>query len=313
MFRSPIRTRNFTIMENQNENTNLNITQNIHTDNTNQNGNNSTTISKSIKLPQFWTECPQVWFLLVEGQFELHNIFDDNVKFQNVLIALQRETIAKIIDIINPPPLTNKYTIIKKVLIERFSLSEDKRLEQLFSNTELGDRSPSALFRHMKNLTGSESIVSQELLFKLWIRKLPQEIQIHLTSSNIQNINEVITLADKLFGLINKSHFSKNSSIASIETNVLTECIKNLTEITTTIHQNLNKITTDINELQIRSRSKDRNRSNSRDFSRIRNSNNQNYICWYHQKFKHNAFKCIQPCNFNSIKNNQNSKSGSLN
>lgn len=81
----------------------------------------------NLKIPQFWTYCPQAWFLQIDMQFQLHNIEDDNIKYQFIVTSLSQEAILKILDIVQKPPLTNKYEIIKKILCERFSLSDWKR------------------------------------------------------------------------------------------------------------------------------------------------------------------------------------------
>ncbi|XP_036320464.1 uncharacterized protein LOC118734977 [Rhagoletis pomonella] len=92
MQRSPIRTRNFTTTtENQHENpihtSDINISQNIQSNNFPNENNLSANLSKSVKLPSFFEDCPEAWFLLVE----VNNIRDDNIKFQNIPVFLQKE------------------------------------------------------------------------------------------------------------------------------------------------------------------------------------------------------------------------------
>lgn len=55
-----------------------------------------------------------------------------------------------------------RFRIITKQLRKffmKFSLSEEKRFYQLFSNTELGDGSPSEPFRYMKFCIASDSLL----------------------------------------------------------------------------------------------------------------------------------------------------------
>lgn len=86
----------------------------------------------SLKLPSFWISCPEAWFVQTEMQFNIKQVVDDTTKYQHVIVALPQDVITKILDILHKPPSTNKYEFIKRVLCERFSLSEEKRLEQLF-------------------------------------------------------------------------------------------------------------------------------------------------------------------------------------
>ena len=80
----------------------------------------------SLKLPSFWISCQETWFIQTEMQFDIKQIVDDTIKYQNVIVALPQEVITKILDILHNPPITNKYEFIKRVLCERFSLRKKR-------------------------------------------------------------------------------------------------------------------------------------------------------------------------------------------
>lgn len=307
----PNNNNNITITSTPTHNaTNQNITQNLNTvPSTTQEPNIQTIstplIQNSFKLPTFMTNCPEAWFLLIEGQFLIQNITNDFLKFHYVFCALPQEVITKIIDIVNPPPTENKYQCIKKTLLERFSISDEEKLEQLLSNSQLGDRKPSELYRDLKSLVSSDSIISQELLFKLWFRKLPQYLQVHLTSSSDKSVNEQIILADKLINLTSRNQ--NCSVIGSSDIKPLEQCIQNLTQLTTTLYQHIDKINLDVAELKTDRRNFQHYTSGVKSPSRSKYSNNQNNLCWYHQKFGDKAFKCIKPCKFFNKNCNSNS------
>lgn len=270
-----------------------------------------------LKLPSFWSTCPEAWFIQAEMQFLLHNVDDDNIKFQLVIISLSQDIITKVLDVVQNPPSIRKYESIKKALCERFSLSEESRIEKLFSDTSIGDRKPSELFHDMCSLAGTNTLIGRELLYKLWLRQLPQQLQLHLTSTNLSSIDDKMTLADKIYEVSTRSQVA---SLTSNNTNSNVELlVQNLAELTTTICQNLNKLTLEVSELRSRSRERSRERSNSKkrfypntQQSRHQPISTQKSFCWYHEKYGPNAKFCTQPCNY-SDKNLQNSSNQNLN
>lgn len=248
----------------------------------------------SLKLPQFWTSCPAAWFIQIEMLFDINQIRDDVRKYQYVTVALSQEVVTKILDILQAPPANNKYEFIKKVLCERFSLSEERRLEQLFSDREIGDRKPSEFYRDMVNIAGSLSMIGNELIYKLWVRKLPAELQIHLTSSNLDNIEDKLNLADKVWDVIHQNRVASINQTGC--SNTSREVLQSFSMVTGQICEMMDKLRLEISELRS-PRSNYRGERNFRRSSRSR-SRRQYDQCWYHFKFGSNAHKCIPPCNF---------------
>lgn len=290
------------ILENSEQETvlhNLNLNMNNQASNLPMT-NDSNQIS-SFKLPPFWISCPEAWFIQTEMQFNVKRVIDDTIKYQHVIIALPQEVITKILDILQNPPTVNKYGFIKKVLCDRFSLSEEKRLEQLFSDKQIGDRKPSEFYRDMSNIAGSVTMIGSDLLYKLWLRKLPQELQIHLTSTNLENLDDKLNLADKIWDVLHKNQISQINS--GCVTNDNQNLFEHFSKITSQICQNLDKLSIEVSEIRS-ARPKDRNNSNNRRNSRSR-SRPKFDKCWYHFKYGSNARRCIPPCNF--VQENPNS------
>lgn len=82
----------------------------------------------SLKLPQFWTNSPATWFVQAEAQFSISKISADNNRYYHVLASLPQDVIESIIDFVQAPPEAELYEGIKKLLVQRHSLSEEKRI-----------------------------------------------------------------------------------------------------------------------------------------------------------------------------------------
>ena len=50
--------------------------------------NQPTSVSTTIKLPEFWPDDPEVWFARVESQFNTKGINADCAKFDHIVAAL---------------------------------------------------------------------------------------------------------------------------------------------------------------------------------------------------------------------------------
>lgn len=255
------------------------VTNNIH---------NMNQCNVTVKLPQFWTSCPHAWFIQVELLFELKNIINDDLKYKYVIASLTEDIILKILDIVQVPPQEDKYKILKNILCERYTISDESRLEEIISNTPLGDKKPSELFREFTMLANTLP-VTKELIFKLWKRKLPLTIQAHLTSSGIQSIDDKVTLADKL-------HQNTNTHIAEVYStdNNLKD---HFVQLTSAICKSIDALNINIAQLNNSQSKLTQNFSNTKQYSKYPHSNLDN-ICWYHSKFGKKALKCEETCKF---------------
>ncbi|UYV80483.1 hypothetical protein LAZ67_19000293 [Cordylochernes scorpioides] len=249
----------------------------------------------SIKAPEFWPNDPELWFITLESQFLLNKpspITNDDTKFSYLISLLPPSTAIEVREFIISPPPDNKYDALKKAIIKCTADSEFKKLQQLLTQEELGDRLPSKLLRHLRQLIGESKAVSDTTLKMLWMQRLPKNIQIILTTQEQASLNSLADLADRV---------TEITSSPSSSTSTLEKELASLRAEISALKIDLNKK----GEKIPRSRSRSSSSSRKSSPNSYRKYNPNGSWCWYHFRFKHHARKCISPCTFNKKAKNQ--------
>lgn len=224
-----------------------------------------------VKIPPFWRESPELWFIKIESQFVTAGITSDSTQYHTVVAALDNQFAMAISDIIRNPPAVDKYKMIKQRLISVYADSQQKKLKKMLREISLGDMKPSQLARQMVDLAGTQ--MTEDAIKTIWLERLSE---IHPSISAVLSIvtgtlSVIAEQADKMADLA-----GNNQTIAPVSAQPnLSAQIEALTKAI----EHLNRG---------RSESKG-NRSSSRDRSK---SKNKYDTCWYHYKFKEKAKKC---------------------
>ena len=139
----------------------------------------------SVKIPPFWPADPAVWFAQVEAQFSNRGIVQSRTRFDHIIAALSPEVATEVRDLIFHPPEENPYQLLKDALIQRTEASEQRRLQQLLTSEELGDRKPSQLLRRMQQLLGDSGPPPDSAFVRqLFLQRLPSSVRMVLASSS---------------------------------------------------------------------------------------------------------------------------------
>ena len=147
-----------------------------------------------MRLPPFWPDRPAVWFAQAESQFELATITRAHTKFNYVVSQLNQQQEAEVEDIISPTEL-EPYDRLKAELVYRLSTSREKRVRQLLSHEEMGDRKPSQFLRHLKSLAPD---VPDDFLRTIWASRLPPHVQAILAGQTEGSLDSTSRLADRI-------------------------------------------------------------------------------------------------------------------
>lgn len=249
------------------------------------------------KIPPFWSNDPETWFISVEASFQVARITDDVTKFHTVLANADIAVLSHIKDLIRNPPSEGKYDALKQRLLGAFETSQDARLRQLLKGQVLGDKKPSHFLQELKNLAGDQC--SNNILKTLFVEQLPESYRGILATIEEPDLNKFAAIADKIAdsmtlsrsvaSMSNSTHeFGNSDSFHSRGGEPFDEKTINL--LATKVANKLK-----FGKSRSRSQSGNRFKRSSPKHDKPRNFNTR---CYYHQRFGVKARKCQQPCSW---------------
>ena len=245
----------------------------------------------NLKLPPFWSSDPEVWFQQVEAQFRTRHVTAQRTKFDHVVASLSPEFATEVRDLIIRPPVDAPYDSLREQLIKRTTASEQRKLQQLFSAEELGDRKPSQLLRRLQQLMGERaSATDNTFLRELFLKRLPGNVRMILASTaSSSSLDELADLADKIMDVVVPSV----SALQPPPPQLSTEVDQLRTEVT--------RLKGLVKSLTIHQRSHSRPPTpRHRSPSPGPQSPVAGSTCWYHSKYGTAARKCKPPCDMSN-------------
>ena len=148
----------------------------------------------SVKLPDFWTDSPEVWFARVEAQFGNKAITQDETKYNYVVSALDNATAKEVQSVLTRPPEDEKYVALKEALVKAFGKTQAQKDAELLGLCGLGDMKPTALLRKMDSLNSDPATIYRAL----FLSQLPTEVRSVLASHEITDLQELAQTADRI-------------------------------------------------------------------------------------------------------------------
>ena len=238
----------------------------------------------AVKLPAFWSGNPQVWFTQVESVFSTRNpqITLQQTKFNYVIQALDNATADRVQNVILNPP-DNPYDALKQALVRAFSKTQPEKDQELLNLNGLGDKKPSELLQHMRNLN-----VDPKTLFKaLFLAQLPSEVRRILASSEKTEIEDLALQADRI------TEASRLTSVAQVNATGDFRSPGHIRAQNT--NQRVNPKSDSLGHKMPRT---------DRTWPCLPG------LCKYHSKFGEHARYCLQPCKFQTASKTGNGPTG---
>lgn len=235
-----------------------------------------TVAAVSIKLPPFWPTDPEVWFAQVEAQFTTRGITAQKTRFEYVISSLSPEFAMEVRDLLLKPPADNPYATLKAELIKRTAASEQRKLQQLISGEELGDRKPTQLLRRMQQLLGDKlgtSADANTFVRELFLQRLPPNARMVLASADAtMDLNKLADMADKVM------------EVATPTVSAITDTRADSSEVKQ-LREEVARLADLVASLSTRSRRRSTSRPRCTQSPAPSNPPPTDSLCWYHTKY----------------------------
>jgi hypothetical protein len=258
-----------------------------------------------VKLPEFWSKDPELWFIQVEHQFKLANVTADSTKLSHIVSKISCEVLQHVKDILKTPPTDGTaYQTFKDRLLKKYSETKEQKMNDLLSGMELGDMKPSELLTKMKDkvddATKLETVIKQ-----LWLKQLPTQEQAILLSLDTLDLEKLAETADRIHAMPGPSVSavsSKNTNLEELE-NRLVQRMEELMAVERSRSRYGNRESQNYSRGRGSNRGSYRGNRNGRSQSREFRTHDDKGVCWRHSRYGDEAHSCVKPCTYRNSKN----------
>jgi ABC-type transporter Mla MlaB component len=205
------------------------------------------TSGQAFHMPPPMPEKIGFWFLLLERQFKVANIIEDEEKATTLLGCLDRQYLLRLEDIVTNFPATGQYDILKDELIRIQAELNSERVTRLVENEVMGNRKPSQFYHDLENL--ASPFVPEKFILNLWKNQLPVYIQEILAMLGNISTDRLIRIADKLIEVCTRN--SQRSSDVTVVSDSHVQNIDSTTAAINALHEKVRHLETKLDSLNI--------------------------------------------------------------
>jgi hypothetical protein len=153
----------------------------------------------AVKLPPFWVDNAEVWFLQAEAQFAIAGITSERTAFYHVLAALPQHVVVSVLDVVRAAgTAAAPFTDLKTRLLGGYTQTKWARMFQLIHHPGLGDQRPSQLMDKMLALL-SAGTKPDEVFMGLFMDRLPVEMRAQLSLQDYESPRHLAAAADLIW------------------------------------------------------------------------------------------------------------------
>ena len=131
--------------------------------------------SLRVKLPSFWPDKPEAWFVQAESNFKARRISNQTSKFHLVVIALDSETVDGVLDLLEAPPEEDPYDQLKARLVQSFKISKVDKIKRAMEATAGDDDNPVKLADKIMALTREAS--GEDIAKVMFMLQMPDSVR----------------------------------------------------------------------------------------------------------------------------------------
>lgn len=137
-------------------------------------------IFRRMQMPRISKIQPENSFVQLECWLAYNNIITDEDKFGVLQLAIEPDTTAHMLTIINNPPATNRYPALKKAIIKLYAESQVSKMRKLLLQTSYSSSKPSIVLSEMRQFCPEGS--NTEIFKSLFLERLPAHIRNSINS-----------------------------------------------------------------------------------------------------------------------------------
>ena len=154
----------------------------------------------AIKLPDFRTDDPDLWFMHAEFAFRNSQVTQSKTKIDHVMQKLPQNIMILVRGLIMKSAASSStpYEDLKAKLVSFYTLLHWQIINKLIHHPALGDWRPTALMDAMLALLPDDEVPGS-LFLGLFLERLPVEMRDLLVSNEFKNPSEMALHADKLW------------------------------------------------------------------------------------------------------------------
>ena len=200
-----------------------------------------------------------------------------------MIAALAPEIATEVRDLLLSPPNNHPYDVLRAELLKRTAALEQRRLQQLLTAEELGDKQPSQLLRRMQQLLVNSAGPNPDNRFlrELFLQRLPNHVRMVLASAGDISLEALAQLADKIMEVA-------TPTLSAVHVSPLASEVEQL-------HTEIALLKDTLSSLQLTSSQHHPRRSRSRSQAGSCTSSpaptptgDKPTLCWYHRRFNVN-------------------------